>query len=88
MSWTFGPTALDTEPHTILKVSGFRAWDFSGRGAARAEDAQGTPAQSLVSPRLLAFEDSGVAATMRAKAAVLAKDVFRGTSLVRNCSSP
>ena len=30
---------------------------FSGRGAARAEDAQGTPTQSHISPSILVYED-------------------------------
>ena len=30
---------------------------FSGRGAVRAEDAQGTPTQSHISPRLLVYEE-------------------------------
>ena len=33
---------------------------MSGRGAARAEDAQGTPTQSRVSPSILAYEDAPV----------------------------
>ena len=31
---------------------------FSGRGTTRAEDAQGTPAQSHISPSILVYEDS------------------------------
>ena len=31
--------------------------DFSGRGAARAEDAQGTPTQNHVSPSILVYEE-------------------------------
>jgi len=31
--------------------------DLSGRGAARAEDAQGTPDQSHISPSILVYED-------------------------------
>jgi hypothetical protein len=30
---------------------------LAGRGAARADDAQGTPTQSHVSPSILAYED-------------------------------
>ena len=30
----------------------------SGRGAARAEDAQGTPTQSHISPSILVYEDN------------------------------
>ena len=30
---------------------------FSGRGAARAEDAQGTPTHSHISPSILVYED-------------------------------
>jgi len=30
---------------------------MSGRGAARAEDAQGTPTQSHISPSILVYED-------------------------------
>ena len=32
--------------------------DFSGRCAARAEDAQGTPTQSHISPSILVYEDN------------------------------
>ena len=32
--------------------------DLSGRGAARAEDAQGTPTQSHISPSILVYEDT------------------------------
>ena len=31
--------------------------DLSGRGTARAEDAQGTPTQSHISPSILVYED-------------------------------
>ena len=31
--------------------------EFSGRGAARAEDAQGTPTQSHISPSVLVYEE-------------------------------
>ena len=40
----------------------FRAVD-SGRGAARAEDAQGTPTQSHISPSILEYEDKSTAWT-------------------------
>jgi len=33
---------------------------FSGRGTARAEDAQGTPTQSHISPSILVYEDESV----------------------------
>ena len=36
--------------------------DISGRGAARAEDAQGTPTQSHISPGILVYEDKHVRA--------------------------
>ena len=32
-------------------------FDFRGRGAARAEDAQGTPTQSHISPSILVYEE-------------------------------
>ena len=32
--------------------------DLSGRGAARAEDAQGTPTQSHISPTILVYKDN------------------------------
>ena len=32
--------------------------NLSGRGAARAEDAQGTPIQSHISPSILVYEDN------------------------------
>jgi hypothetical protein len=34
--------------------------DLSGRGAARAEDAQGTPTQGHVSPSSLVYEDTPI----------------------------
>ena len=33
------------------------AVDLSGKGAARAEDAQGTPTQSHITPSILVYED-------------------------------
>ena len=36
---------------------GMSSRDLSGRGAARAEDAQGTPTQSHKSPSILAYEE-------------------------------
>jgi hypothetical protein len=33
------------------------SWDLSGRGTTRAEDAQGTPIQSHISPSILVYED-------------------------------
>jgi len=33
------------------------SWDLSGRGTTGAEDAQGTPTQSHISPSLLVYED-------------------------------
>ena len=33
---------------------------MSGRGAARAEDAQGTPTQSHISPSKLVYEDNHI----------------------------
>jgi hypothetical protein len=33
--------------------------DLSRRGAARAEDAQGTPSQSHISPSILVYDDLG-----------------------------
>ena len=33
--------------------------DLSGRGTARAEDAQGTPTQSHISPSILVYEEEG-----------------------------
>jgi len=35
-----------------------RAWCPSGRGTTRAEDAQGTPTQSHISPSILVYEDN------------------------------
>ena len=34
----------------------YRVWDLSGRGTTRADDAQGTPAQSHISSSILAYE--------------------------------
>ena len=33
------------------------SWDLSGRGTTRAEDAQGTPTQSHISPSILVYKD-------------------------------
>ena len=43
--------------------------DISGRGAARAEDAQGTPTQSHISPSILVYEDKHPS-TLERKAAL------------------
>jgi len=41
-----------------IKVWTTHSWDLSGRGTTRAEDAQGTPAQSHISPNVLVYEDN------------------------------
>ena len=43
-----------------LRVGWLNGFSFitSGRGAARAEDAQGTPTQSHISPSILVYEDN------------------------------
>ena len=35
-------------------------WDLSGGGTTRAEDAQGIPSQSNISPSILVYEDHGL----------------------------
>ena len=52
-----------------------------GRGTTRAEDAQGTPTQSQISPRILVYEDY----TTQAPAAVLAPEQYR--SFAHNLSN-
>ena len=42
-------------PCLAIRVEG-----LGGTGAARAEDAQGTPTQSHISPSILAYEDQGL----------------------------
>jgi len=34
------------------------AWDLSGRGTTRTEDARGTPTQGLISPSILVYEEN------------------------------
>ena len=48
-----------TIPGTIRdkNLDRLRVGYLSGRGAARAEDAQGTPSQSHISPSTLVYED-------------------------------
>ena len=45
-----------------LRVGWLNSWDLSGRGTTRAEDAQGTPTQSHISPSILVYEDKVVPA--------------------------
>ena len=44
---------------------------LAGRGAARAEDAQGTPTQSPMSPSILVYEDNTRVNELRAGGVVL-----------------
>ena len=61
-----------------------------GRGAARAEDAQGTPTQSRISPRILVYEDKPCAISTRNGIIELSNDLQGSTrwssrvSLARN----
>jgi len=43
--------------HLRFRFLGLIDSGYSGRGAARAEDAQGTPTQSHTSPSILVYED-------------------------------
>ena len=40
-----------------LRVGWLNGFSFSGRVTTRAEDAQGTPTQSHISPNILVYED-------------------------------
>ena len=40
-----------------LQIWTTHSWDLSGRGAARAEDARGTPTQSHISSSIHAHEE-------------------------------
>ena len=48
--------ALRNRPAHGFRALGLGLWVGGGRGAARAEDAQGTPTQSHISPRTLVYE--------------------------------
>ena len=66
-------------PHSVGLLDFSRVCLLTGRGAARAEDAHGTPTQSYVSPSILLYEDEN-GLTLRAGG--------RQTLLVmRSCSS-
>jgi len=71
--WGLGVIAEGTVPYTLSMID-------SGRGAARAEDAQGTPTQSHMSPSILVYEDKLSAEVGNALALL-----HMGTSLIRNC---
>ena len=53
--WTLHPANSQHEPRDRLRVGWLNG---SGRGTTRAEDAQGTPTQSHLSPNILASEDN------------------------------
>jgi len=59
-------------------------WDLSGRGTARAEDAQGTPTQSHISPSILVYEDiPGYTSVRRTFARRAARRRQQGSDLKR-----
>ena len=45
-------------PYFLTLLSGILIHGSSGRGTTRAEDAQGTPSQSRISPSILVYEDN------------------------------
>ena len=70
-NYRFGPTVRDggTYVYVLHVYLHVYVWlrtedlkvtnpNLSGRGAARAEDAQGTPTQSHISPSMLVYEDN------------------------------
>jgi len=60
------------------------SWDLSGRGTKRAEDAQGTPTQSHISPIILVYEEKPVVAFRVSGLRLGSRVTYRGTSLIRN----
>ena len=61
------PETLFTEPETEKSLRMAPMLDPSGRGTTRAENAQGTPNQSHISPSILVYEDeSNLHAAVRA----------------------
>ena len=56
--------------------------DLSGRGAARAEDAQGTPSQSHISPSILAYGDCCVSRACQRVSDFCARLAFWGCNHV------
>ena len=83
------PTTVDspgTSP-TRLEPGLIRAKYTSGRGAARAEHAQGTPTQSHISPSILVYEEQlGLSFSDARTSRVSSPSVllYRGTSLIGN----
>jgi len=56
---SFGHVALNFQGNETCRVNRVGVdRDLSGRGAARAEVAQGTPSQSRISPNILVYEDN------------------------------
>jgi len=53
----FGVVTGCQRPDVSSHFPRWRVVVVSGRGAARAEDAQGTPTQSHVSPSILVYEE-------------------------------
>jgi len=75
----------------LLANDRLRVGWLSGRGTTRAEDAQGTPTQRHVSPRILVYEDKNTHHTqvMNTHRALGSSGIgkageCRGTSLIRN----
>jgi len=64
----------------------------SGRGAARAEDAQGTPTQSHISSSIQVYEEKSLAFRSGRRdfysRLCLCLSAYRGTSLIRNRNPP
>ena len=64
-------------------------WLLSGRGTARAEDAQGTPTQSHISPSILVHEDKRPPqASPKLPPRIRTTHLYRGTSPIRKRPTP
>jgi len=61
---------------------------FGGRGTARAEDAQGTPAQSHVSPSILVYEDCALYKLTHGQTQVLVEMERAAQIIDRNAAAP
>ena len=62
---------------------------IAGRGTARAEDAQGTPTQSHVSPSILVYEDTVLAFHCTYLSPIPVRTgTYRVTSLIRKRPPP
>ena len=88
--YSLDPELLTVQKGHFLLLLADEGWLAHGRGTTRAEDAQGTPTQSHISPSILVYEDillvqEGHYLLLLADGSLMA---YRGTSPMRNSPPP